>query len=240
MQYFYRHEWKYLIPKSTTASVLDRLLSYGMRKDPKHDQGYVVTSLYLDSLRLDDYADKAAGLLDRKKIRVRIYQQNLTAATKEIWLEKKIKHDTLIRKERVLLTHSEYRELSNGSRITLLQKLKARGERHTERILGSIYAKSMKPHIIVRYHRTPLVSLSYGDFRITLDSHIETCLNSDLRYTPFMTPVHNGQTVIEVKSLRELPAWFGVIIRAYGLERITFSKYIESVEALYKYHPIPR
>ncbi len=240
MQYFYRYEWKYVIPNNIATAILEDLMHYGMRYDTQHPNGYTVTSLYFDSLQLNDYSDKAAGLLDRKKIRIRIYTHDLTDTTPEIWLEKKIKHDAHVRKERILITRDEYQELLFGSRIACMQKLISRGEHNTTRIVGSIYAKSMRPHVVVRYNRIPLLSSSYGGFRATIDSNVEACFGSDLCYTSPTTKVHSEHTVIEIKYTHILPPWFGVIIKKYNLERTTFSKYVESVEKLYNYHPLPR
>ena len=77
MQQFIRYEFKYQITPTVAEAIRARLLRFGMQPDPESTKYpgniYPVTSLYFDTPNLDDYHDKAGGLLRRKKIRVRIY-----------------------------------------------------------------------------------------------------------------------------------------------------------------------
>lgn len=226
----------------TALSVLSMLKENGMVPDPyaakKPDNVYTVTSLYLDSPILADYNDKAGGFLNRKKIRVRIYTPILAEATPEIWLEKKEKYDMLVAKKRILLTHEGYKALMDESYADLLTRFRSSAE--GTRILHTIIRARMRPKAIVRYSRLPLVSLSYSDIRITLDSRIETCLAENLWYNPPMIPVAPHTTILEMKFSRVVPHWFRFIRDHHHLERAPFSKYANSLETIYRYHPIPR
>src|SRR3989344_1207603 len=119
-QAFRRYEFKYILDRNTAWAIRAMLFAHGMEHDPsakRHlSQNYAVTSLYFDSPTMGDYSDKAGGFLQRKKIRIRIYEPRLTENTKEIWLEKKSKHEMLI--SRIRPNHpwrlSRNREESSG------------------------------------------------------------------------------------------------------------------------------
>lgn len=241
-QLFNRYEFKYPLPDHMAAGIASLLLQYGMRLDPsvkKHDDHfYTVTSLYFDSPLLNDYYDKAGGFLNRKKMRVRIYEPLLTQKTSEIWLEKKLKRDMHVAKKRILIPFEHYRELLRGSRARLLGLY--RDARYSSELFTDIIREQMHPHVAIRYQRIPFEVAGSTDLRVTLDSNIETCFSRDLCYSLPMTWVHPGITVMEVKFSTLVPSWFKFIIKRFGLERASFSKYANSVEALRTYNPLPR
>ncbi|TSC72507.1 MAG: hypothetical protein G01um101470_317 [Parcubacteria group bacterium Gr01-1014_70] len=79
-----------------------------------------------------------------------------------------------------------------------------------------------------------------ADFRITLDSAIEACFSRDLCYSPPMKRVQPGTAVLEVKFSTLLPVWFRDMLRQYNVQRESFSKYANAMEALRIYNPVPR
>ena len=241
-QTFGRYEFKYRIPEYTMPGLQALFLRQGMRFDPsvtKHGGSqYTVTSLYFDSPSYSDYRDKAGGFLSRKKIRVRIYDSFLTERTREIWLEKKEKHDMRISKKRVLLSFENYKVLLRGSHTQLLRSLSAHA--HGAEILWHLAGEQMKPQLITRYQRIPLIMPGPADFRITLDSAIEACFSRDLCYSPPMKRVQPGTAVLEVKFSTLLPVWFRDMLRQYNVQRESFSKYANAMEALRIYNPVPR
>jgi len=79
----------------------DFLKSVGLRSDSYAPNGkYRVTSLYFDTYGNDDYYDKSAGILTRKKLRARIYGYDLDDNVVNVFLEIKHKHDMFISKDR--------------------------------------------------------------------------------------------------------------------------------------------
>ncbi len=241
-QIFKRYEFKYHVPEYFVPNIASFLLRHGMQLDPaarqKPGSFYTVTSLYFDSPTLNDYHDKAGGFLSRKKIRVRIYDPFLTENTKEIWLEKKAKYNMWVAKKRALLTFTDYKELMGRSRAGLLRQYGA--DSYAAETLSHIVREQMKPQLITRYRRIPLLMPGPADFRITLDSRIETCFSRDLRYTAPMKTVHPGTAVLEVKFGTILPGWFRTLLQQYNLSRESSSKYANAMEGLRIYNPIPR
>ncbi len=234
-QQFKRYEFKYIIDKGTAGAIRERLTAYGMVRDPhtKKTLGnlYPVTSLYFDTPTLTDYLDKAGGFLERRKIRIRIYESYLTGATPSIWLEKKSKHEMLISKKRISLTATEYDALVAGSCTDVIKK-------HPEFL--PLASESMRPHIAVLYMREPLIWPHQQNLRVTFDSSIEAGKSRDLRAPCFTERVTHGETIMEVKFSTALPFWFRKILREFNISRTSFSKYGKSVERVYKYHPTPR
>ena len=241
-QQFNRYEFKYPMPDALATGIKTLVLRYGMQPDfiaeRRPENSYPVTSLYFDSPVLGDYYDKAGGFLARKKIRVRIYTPSLTADTPEIWLEKKAKYDMRIAKSRILLLPEEYRTLLNGSRTAILRYCD-KTERAKD-IAYTIIRHQMKPNLVVRYKRAPLVARESADFRVTFDSAMETCFSHDLCYAPAMKHMRPGITIMEIKFSSILPSWFKDILRRYNLERASFSKYANALETLRTYNPLPR
>lgn len=84
----YRHELKYLINEGEHAALACRMAP--VFKLDKHAQagGYTIRSLYFDDYCNSAYEEKDAGILMRKKYRVRIYN----GSDKVIKLERKKKY----------------------------------------------------------------------------------------------------------------------------------------------------
>ena len=83
----YRHEYKYIISYADMLALrkkLDKVLTVDRNED-----GYLIRSMYFDSTDDDDYYDKLGGELNRKKVRLRIYEPN----SNYVKLEIKYKND---------------------------------------------------------------------------------------------------------------------------------------------------
>ena len=153
------------------------------------------------------------------------------SAIPKIWLEKKEKHEMLVLKKRVLLSLEEYDNLLYGSRLALVQNYP---------LFLPLLTDSMHSTAMVRYQREPLVSPYQSNLRITFDSLIEACHTHDLRFPMPMISIAKYFVIMEVKFSFGLPHWFRLILSEFNLRRQSFSKYGESMEALHRFHPIPR
>jgi hypothetical protein len=244
MQQFSRYEFKYPMSVTQARIIAHRLKALGMQPDPfsarSADNRYTVSSLYFDSMRMNDYGEKAGGFLKRKKNRIRIYAPRLDDTISEIWLEQKSKYEMLVSKDRIRLSRQQYDDLIHGFTYKTFRSLAASEHTATRHIFYSLFAESMRPKIFVRYTREPLFLPQWRDLRITFDSHIEACETNDLCYPRFMHGVEPGTVIMEVKFSSVLPGWLRQIIQEHNLTRSAFSKYGLSVESIYRYHPIPR
>ena len=96
----FRHEWKYLINRAE-KQLTDLRLRECMQLDPHAGEGgYMIRSLYFDDYWNSAMEEKDAGVLMRKKYRIRIYN----CSDKSIKLERKKKFGSYIYKEAAPLT----------------------------------------------------------------------------------------------------------------------------------------
>ena len=88
----FRHEWKYLINRAE-KQLTDLRLRECMQLDPHAGEGgYMIRSLYFDDYWNSAMEEKDAGVLMRKKYRIRIYN----CSDKSIKLERKKKFGSYI------------------------------------------------------------------------------------------------------------------------------------------------
>lgn len=235
-----RFEFKYPLLSSKAKLVEKELKKYGMKVDPyasSEDGSYIVNSIYFDSWNFDNYLDKMGGLLSRRKIRLRTYEDKINSETKKIWLEIKEKHNMMINKERVVLSYGDCHNLlasfSSISKNHFLHKDQVFKKAITCMLMDGLSAK-----IAVKYKRKPLVLDGLGYFRITFDSHIETCKIDGLTYNDRMLSVAKDVVVMELKYDKFIPKWFLNVVRKFDLQRDAFSKYALSVDRVNSYKPL--
>ena len=110
-----RHELKFLITR-TQLEVLRRTVGHVLRPDPnaaRNGGSYHIRSLYFDTVFDDALYDKIAGVKDRDKYRIRIY--NLT--DKNIFMECKTKVGSLISKRSAKISRDLADQLIAGPGI---------------------------------------------------------------------------------------------------------------------------
>lgn len=232
--HFQRFEFKYLLTPWQADNILEDCLDHHLEWDPfvaeREGKGYPVTSLYLDTLNLKCYHEKIAGLKDRFKIRVRIYDEEIKPGS-DIFLEIKKKNDALVVKDRLLLDYAEYENtFKNGRSFSRMPQ--GEGEKKTaEEIIGKIRRFGLATVAAVRYRRRPLIGKFVDRLRITFDSELEAARAQGLKDLNFF-PVSRDMVVMEVKYNNTLPFWFHRVIQAHNLERQPFSKYGHGIERL--------
>lgn len=193
-----RRELKYSISEFEAARIR-RLLKYLTPPDPHNGiGGYLVRSLYFDSIFDNDFEEKVDGVDHRRKIRLRIYSPDDRTAK----LELKQKYGSLQRKRSVTVTREEAQTMISGS-YEFLRK-------HPEPLAEALYMMLMTgcyiPRCIVEYDREAYCR-DVNDTRITFDSRLrasEANLNlfdTALITYPVLTP---GQITMEVKFNRFL------------------------------------
>ena len=237
----YRFEFKYEINPRQAYFIEKAIKKFGMRPDANIISGngeYFVTSLYYDSYDLSDYHDKIGGFIKRKKIRARIYEPYLDKSG-FVWLEIKHRFGSQNTKTRVKLSRPEFDRFIRDRNSALLLKDWGKNIDKKNIILWNFIKTSVKPIVAVRYKRKAFMN-DIGDLRITFDSDLETCPKTDLNCVLPMVPVNSGGLVMEVKFCYLMPSWLRVIIQDYGLKADTYSKYIKSLDTLYRHNPLLR
>ncbi len=214
-----RKEIKYLI-STLRAQRLNALLSQILRQDPHngHD-GYLVRTLYFDTVYDDDYQDKEDGLLYRKKVRIRIYSPNDDFAK----LELKEKINTNQRKRSLLISKADVYKLISGEYSCLLSY----DNSFAQEVYSLMAVKNYIPRCVVEYNRRAFI-LDENNIRVTLDSKIRAT-EGDLdifKRDLFLYPViHIDHVTLEVKYDRFMLSYVKDLLSLQDSLPISNSKY---------------
>ncbi len=220
-----RTEKKYGISPERSA-VLMRGLSKIMEEDSHSGNGgYVVRSMYFDTVYDDDYFDKVNGLESRKKIRLRIY----SPSQQWVKLELKQKQGTVQVKKTMVISRETALELMRGRFTTLLRQ-----EGEFPKYLYQIMSCGLyRPKCIVEYKRAAFTALA-NDTRITIDTDIRVSKNFGCFFeqaVPLMPLLK--QPVLEVKYNGFLVAQCKEAVNMADIPEMSFSKYEMARKAVY-------
>ena len=200
-----RHELKYLITPAE-LTVLRNTLAPLMQLDQGHE--YLIRSLYFDTINDDALEEKIAGVGNRKKYRIRIYN----FSDRVIKLECKSKYGDLISKQSVSIP----RELAERMRHPLLHD-----------VYREMKTRLLRPVVIVDYVREAYVHPA-EEVRITFDKQIRTGLYQTDMFNPNIPtyPVFDDPIeVLEVKYDEFLPTYMQAILSGITAQRSAVSKY---------------
>ena len=215
-----RHELKYLVHPAELhylRSVLDGLLMH----DPNGDENneYHIRSLYFDSVHDDALHEKIAGVGNRKKYRIRIYN----FSDRLIRLECKRKIGDLISKQSVRIPRDLAEQIIAGDPYGL--------ERLNHPLLQDVYRMMttylLRPAVIVDYVREAYVH-PCEETRVTLDKQLRTgYLSTDLfdPQLPTYPCLDHNQTILEIKYNRRFPSYILPIVSSVPAQRSAISKY---------------
>lgn len=216
----YRNEWKYFIDTAQKEHICRRLGSF--LKLDKHAQngGYMLRSLYFDDYFKTAYDEKDAGVLRRKKYRIRIYD----CSDSSIKLERKKKFGSYIFKESASLTKDEVYKILDGDYEFLLKSDKSL----CREFYYECVSNRLRPRTIVDYDREPWV-LDEGTVRITFDMDIRAAVGGFDIFDPTLptlSVLQPGTCVMEVKYTEFLPQFVREVLPDRASEFSAVSKYI--------------
>lgn len=158
-----RRELKYLVSLGNVSS-LNRKLSEIMREDDHNgERGYLVRSLYFDSIYDRDFEEKVDGYDNRQKVRLRVY--NFDSQTAK--LELKEKSGIAQRKRSLLINRDEAECMIRGDYGFLLE----REEEIANKLYTFMLTRCYRPKCIVEYDRLAFCE-PVNDIRITFDMNL--------------------------------------------------------------------
>lgn len=211
-----RHELKYLITPAE-LTVLRNTLAPLMQLDQGHE--YLIRSLYFDTINDDALEEKIAGVGNRKKYRIRIYN----FSDRVIKLECKSKYGDLISKQSVSIPRELADQLIAGDPEGL--------QRMRHPLLHDVYREMktwlLRPVVIVDYVREAYIHPA-EEVRITFDKQIRTGLYQTDMFNPNIPtyPVFDDPIeVLEVKYDEFLPTYMQAILSGITAQRSAVSKY---------------
>ena len=181
--------------------------------------GYMIRSVYFDDYSETAYYDKVSGVMERFKLRLRIYPPDFDT----VKLELKEKRGGFQQKHTLLISRPEAEALINKDYDIALQN------KGIEEMLlkNGIAIYTMRPVVMNQYRRSAFMH-PINNIRITLDRDILSSeTNFDLfSQAPVLFPVTDYyEAILEVKYDNYLFKWISDILDAYGLDMGAYSKY---------------
>lgn len=213
----FRHEYKFAISYEEMLSLRKKLNS--LLDIDRDYNGYMIRSLYFDSVEDNDYYDKLNGEMIRKKIRLRIYDPNSDL----VKLELKAKYDYHQLKESLIISREDAIELIKGNYSVLLNYQEDLAKRIYIMLMSGYY----KPKTIIEYNR--IAYMGKTTTRITFDYEIRSStnvfdfFNENINYIDI---IDKKDIVLEVKFDRLLEPYISTILNKYITRNQSVSKYI--------------
>lgn len=214
-----RQEKKYLISLSQFyrySSDLSHILSLDGHSD---GEGYLIRSLYFDTLDDKDYEDKEDGVELRRKIRLRNYGPDTPYAM----LEMKQKQGANQKKRSLRMKREDAARLAGGDYSVLLQY----EEPFAAECFSLMNMLCYRPKAVITYHRKAFVAKE-NKIRVTFDHHIvgtESCydiFSDSLIQNSILDPY---LVVLEVKYNGFLLSYIKDMLRECDSSELSVSKY---------------
>ena len=214
----YRHEIKHFITPADAQAIRANMTAVAALDPHAGKEGaYRIRSLYFDDLRDTALWEKLDGVNERRKFRIRYYNDDLSF----IKLECKMKRDGVGCKLSERITGEEVRRILAGDIAWLVTS----GKPLFAVLYVEMKTKGLRPRAVVEYMRVPFV-YKPGNVRVTIDWNIRTGPPAQFLDPDGLTlPVEGSPMLLEVKWDEYLP---GIIRRAAALKGrgpSAFSKY---------------
>jgi len=210
---------------------LSHKLEQVMIQDPHNGtHGYMIRSLYYDTVYDRDYFEKMAGTELRRKMRLRIYDPAADFAM----LEMKQKQGSLQLKRSLRVSREDAIVLSRGDFSPLLHYK----EPFAAECYGMLNARCYRPVTIVEYDRKAFIAKE-NRIRVTFDSRISATESCFDLFSPKlnMNPVLDRfDTVLEVKYNGFLLDYIRRLINDVDRSEISVSKYVLARQNAYQTH----
>jgi len=215
----YRQEMKYVIPVAEFYRIRPLLAACLALDANGGPDGYTVRSLYFDDTYDNDAQDVLDGLLNKQKIRLRIYPPDPSL----IKLEYKCKTGTNVLKHTLLLTRQEAEALITGDCNFLLQ----RAEPFAKEVYARMKLGAYLPRVIVSYRRLAYLQPE-SDIRVTFDDQLTAGFSPHAFFesSPADWPILSPDSgVLEVKYSSYMPGYLQKILKQIDLLSGANSKY---------------
>ena len=206
-----RIEKKFIFPNQSSDLVKKILLVNNFKK--LYSDRYI-TSIYMDNLNFDSAKDNINGVNERKKIRIRWYDNDFN----KIYFEEKNKNNFFVWKNiKKLELDINKKNLLNKINHLLFNNNKYLNPNH-----------NYKAVLKINYKRSYFIS-DQGEFRATIDTEINTSPVLD-----FNKVIRLPETILEFKFSKNSESYFRDFfsLRGLNIRSKKYSKYIQSFIAL--------
>jgi hypothetical protein len=242
-----RYELKYVIPWSLVEPIRRFVAPYCVLDNHSQEVDghfYPVNSLYLDSPGFRFLKLRMWGADRRFNMRIRSYGDGRTGP---YFAEIKYRTPTSINKYRTRVSLFEWPGFM-GNPGTASREQPVTDARNRTLFLRLIESYAVEAKIFTCYKRLAFVSLIDSYARVTFDINLryrlqthllsenpwslepdQNCINYDTHGTFGDEPWHGDNVILELKTAAgEVPLWMMELIRRFQLQRVGFSKYMNS------------
>lgn len=242
---FERFELKYIIPKSLIEPIVDYIGVYCQQDkySQSHPEGYYrVNTLYLDSKNFILLGRKKNNMDRRFNLRVRSYGDGTCPP---YFFEMKCKRGNIVEKYRSRLDRKDWKQYLVGTPPTPQIKnpfkfADSNGE-NLENFLKKAESLQVEPKILTQYDRLAYFSTIDDYARVTFDRNLKFQMTNEYLVAPETRKMVNydlaevfgtrqSSVVLELKSYKKVPIWMLDLVRYFGLNRSSFSKYEKSYD----------
>ncbi|MDQ0298337.1 hypothetical protein J2S78_000745 [Salibacterium salarium] len=219
----YRHEVKYYVPYPQYFVIKQRLknvMTPDFHAGPNGD--YQVRSLYFDDVNNKALFDKQAGIKDRVKYRIRLYNMRDDV----IHFEKKIKTNDYIAKVKESIDRETAEGFSNGN-YHHIDSADMKKNLIAE-VFHEMKNKLLRPKVIVDYTREAYTA-DTGNVRITFDKNLQTGLEQVNLFgedVQTINAIDENFIIMEVKYDEFIPDYIKTALQTRGIQRQAASKYV--------------
>ncbi len=225
-----KREYKYLVPLELIGKLRKAFLPF-----VEHDhyssihpeKEYIVRSIYFDNHSLEYYTDKVEGIKNRKKLRIRAY--NNQNKNSKVFLEIKRKNENKIYKHRVAINFEHLEDfLLTGDTNNLFLNQSKKDVENAIRFYFHYKKNLLKPISLVVYNREAYFSRFDSNTRITFDKNLRYCSLpsiNNLFSEDILKAAMKNFFVLEIKFYRGYSHMIHNVLRQFNLTRIAVSKY---------------
>lgn len=232
-----RYEYKYIVHNSKMEQLREMILPFVNMDDFAEASGrnqYTVRSIYFDTSRYDFYYEKLEGIKNRKKVRLRGYDQEDPLNT--VFLEIKRKYSIPILKYRAPVTFSDAQIMFQEKRINgqiLFGDKFPKGLESSKRFFYQVFSRNLQPVVLIVYEREAYLSKFDSTVRVTFDKNLRSKAYptiNELYKEEKIRPSLADHFILEVKFNTSFPGWLNPIISRFGLRKQSASKYVISMD----------
>ncbi|MCF8379192.1 MAG: polyphosphate polymerase domain-containing protein [Bacteroidales bacterium] len=233
-----RFEYKYIVHNKYLTPLREVVIPF-LEMDKFAEAGsrnqYTVRSIYFDTPSYDFYYEKVDGIKNRKKVRLRGYDEN--RGEEKVFLEIKRKYDIPIVKYRAELLYENalniFKEHNlNGYAVDKLTNIS--GYQNSKRFFYQVFSKNLRPVVLIVYEREAFFSKLDNTVRITFDKNLRGMAYprlEDLFNNYGLSAALNNYFILEVKFNNYFPAWLNPVISKFGLLKQSASKYVITMDS---------
>ncbi|MFQ5611410.1 MAG: VTC domain-containing protein [Anaerolineae bacterium] len=230
-----RYELKYLLDREQCQGVIRALSAY-LTPDAHGDGDgrYAITSLYYDTADYKAYWDKIDGHKFRRKVRVRIYGDQVVTSDTRCFVEIKQRLNKTLQKKRVILPYSVATALC-GAGEPVRQDLSEIDQATVGEVRYLQHTLQLQPACVVSYDRLAFEGSEYDPgLRVTFDTNLKGRIHDlsllSQTYAESHLVLPPQWCVMEIKVNYRVPYWLTELIGRHRCTLRRISKYCTALE----------